>query len=410
MTKETFLRTVTRDATAGALVAVLLVPQSMAYAMLAGAPPELGLYAAALPVLAYAALGTSKHLSVGPVSIVSLLAFAGIGGLTGPESGPGSPLYTALLPALSLLVGVLLLLSGVLRLGRWADRIDRSVIHGFLSAAGLVICMQQVGALTGVSLPREERFAALLLPLFQGLGAAHPPTVAIGLLCLASLYALQKALPIAIGPLAVLLVAAAVAKRFGFERIGVEIVGPVRAGWPELHWALPSVGTALDLLPTAAAIALIAYFESYAVAAAIADKAGYAVRASRELTALGAANAASALVGGVPVAGAMSRTAVSFASGARTKLAGAISAALAAATILYATELLYYIPKAAMAAVIVYSVARLIDARSLVSRGERSPRAYASLLIAFAATLAAGVFHGLLVGIAASLALSLRKK
>ena len=323
MTKETFLRTAARDATAGAIVAVLLVPQSMAYAMLAGAPPELGLYAAALPVLAYAALGTSKHLSVGPVSIVSLLAFAGIGALT----GPGTPPHAALLPALSLLVGALLLLSGVLRLGRWADRIDRSVVHGFMSAAGLVICMQQVGALTGIALPREERLAALLPALFQGLGAAHLPTVAVGLLCLAALYAFQKLLPIAIGPLATLLVAAAGAKRFGLERLGVDIVGPVRAGWPELHWTLPSAGVALDLLPTAAAIALIAYFESYAVAAAVAAKAGYAVRASRELAALGAANVASALVGSVPVAGAMSRTAVSFASGARTKLAGAISAA-----------------------------------------------------------------------------------
>ncbi|TLS49563.1 SulP family inorganic anion transporter [Paenibacillus antri] len=407
MTKVSPLRTFLRDATAGAIVAVLLVPQSMAYAMLAGAPPEAGLYAAALPLLVYAALGTSKHLSVGPASIVSLLAFAGVGALT----GPGSPSHASLLTALSLSVGALLLLFGVLRVGRWVDRVDRSVIHGFISAAGIVICIQQIGPLAGVSIPREERFMSLFPAIVRSLDGAHLLTAAVGLLCLAALYGLHKALPIAIGPLAALLVAAAATKRFGLHGLGVDIVGAVPAGLPDLRFALPSAGTALDLLPTALAISLIVCFESYAVAASIAAKAGYPLRANRELIALGAANVASSVVGSVPVAGAMSRSAVNYASGARTKLAGAISAAFATAAVLYATELLYFIPKAAMAAVIVFSVARLIDGASLVSRGERSPRAYTILLLTFAATLAVGVFEGLLIGIAASLVpTALRKK
>jgi len=406
MTTEPLLRTAARDTTAGAIVAVLLVPQSMAYAMLAGAPPELGLYAAALPLLVYAMLGSSKHLSVGPVSILSLLAFAGVGALS--ERTEIS--HASLLPALSMCVGALLLLFGALRIGRWLDRIDRSVIHGFMSAAGIVICMQQIGALTGIALPREERALALLPAIVGGLGMAHLPTIAVGLFGLAALFALHKALPIALGPLAVLLVSAAATKRFGLDRLGVDIVGDVPAGLPALNWDVPPLGTAIDLLPTALAIAAIAYFESYAVAASIAAQAGYRLRANRELFALGAANVASSLVGSLPVAGAMSRSAVNFASGARTKLAGAISAGLATATILYATQLLYYIPKAAMAAVIVFSVSRMIDWRSLASREHRGIREFAVMLLTFAATLTIGVIHGLLVGIAASLARVPRKK
>ncbi|MCI3921271.1 SulP family inorganic anion transporter [Paenibacillus sp. TRM 82003] len=392
------------DVLAGCIVAVLLVPQSMAYAMLAGAPPVTGLYAATLPLLAYLLLGTSKHLSVGPVSIAALLAFAGVGEL----AATGGPGYMETMSALALLVGLLLAALGLLRVGRWLEAVHPAVIGGFTSAAAIVICLQQLGPLVGVALPREERALPLLQAFAFELPRLDPVTAAIGLLSLAALYALHRLLPIALGPLVVVTLSAVFVKRFALHDGGTAIVGAIPSGLPSLGLAWPAPETALALLPTALAIVLIAFFESYAVALSVAEKTGDKLNADRELIGLGAANVASAAVGAFPVAGAFSRTAVNYGSGARTKLASGVTVALLLATVAWFTKLLYYMPKAALAAIIVFSVIRLVDVRCLVRRavGSDGWQAYALRLGTFATTLFVGVAQGLLLGIAASFVLS----
>lgn len=394
-------RAAAADLLAGCIVAVLLVPQSMAYAMLAGAPPVAGLYAAGAPLLAYALFGSSRHLSVGPVSIVALIAFSGVGALVAPDDAA----YMETMSALALLVGGLLAALGLLRVGRWLEAVRPSVIGGFTSAAAIVICLQQLGPLVGVALPREERALPLLHAFAAKLPQADPTTAAIALLSLGALYALHRLLPIALGPLIVVLLSAACVKRFALHDGGVAIVGAVPGGFPAPAWSPPSLETAIALLPTALAIALIAFFESYAVALSIAKKAGYPLRANRELFGLGAANVAGSLVGAFPVAGAFSRTAVNYGSGARSKLSAVVTAALLFATLAFFTQGLYFLPKAALAAVIVFSVVRLVDVASLLRRGGESGDTRIDdvlRLVTFAATLLIGVAQGLLIGMAAS--------
>lgn len=390
--------TLSGDLIAGSIVAVLLVPQSMAYAMLAGVPPVYGLYAAALPLLAYSLFGSSKHLSVGPVSIVALLTFSGVGVLAEPYGAS----YVGLTAMLSLIVGMLLLLFGFLRIGRYLDRISPFVIHGFTSAAAIIICMQQLGALIGVPLPREEHVAVLLPVFLRQLSELHPATAAVGLSCFAILYALHKLLPVALGPLVIVAVSAAAVKRFSLHRAGVDIVGSIPGGLPAFHFGMPTFDAMYSLLPTALAIALITFFESYAVASSIAQKASYPLQANRELLGLGAANVASSLVGSFPVAGAFSRTAVSYASGGRTKASSLFTAGLLFVTVMYFTKMLYFMPKAALAAIIVFSVARLIDLHRLLSPGQANRSDYATLVVTFCSTLFIGVAQGLLLGIGLS--------
>jgi SulP family sulfate permease len=383
------------DFLAGLIVAVLLVPQSMAYAMLAGAPPVLGLYAGSVPLFVYLFFGSSKHLSVGPVSIVSLLAFAGVGAY----AEPNSPHYLVLLSTLAGLVGGLLIVLGLLRAGRCLDRISLSVIRGFTSAAAIVICMQQLGALAGIDLPREERMGVLLLAFAPQLPFIHPISAGIGLFSLLVLHLLHKVLPFSVGPLVVVMLSACLVKRFDLYQTGVEIVGAIPSGLPELTWNTPSIPTILALFPTACAIAFISFFESYAIASSIAAKERYPLNANRELIGLGAANVASSLVGSIPVAGAFSRTAVNYGSGGRTKLSSFVTGLLLCITVLYFTQPLFFLPKAALAAVIVFSVFRLMDWRSLASPHAVGRAEYSLLVVTFFSTLLIGVAQGLLIGI-----------
>lgn len=386
-----------QDVLAGCIVAMLLIPQSMAYAMLAGAPPVIGLYAAGIPMLAYLLFSSSRHLSVGPVSIVALLAYTGVSRLAELSGRP----YLEIISTLSLLVGLLLAVLGLLRVGRLLDKIDHAVITGFTSAAAIIICLQQVGPIAGIHLPREDQVLPLLYALAGSLIQFHLVTLLIGAISLAALYALHRLLPIAIGPLVILMLSAVVVKRFELAHQGVSIVGPIPTGLPEPSWAWPSLELALQLLPTALAIVLITFFESYAIASSVASKSGYKIRADRELLGLGAANVTSSLVGAMPVAGAISRTAVNYGSGARTKVASLITVLLLLVTVSYFTQGLYYMPKAALAAIIVFSVMRLIDVKGILSHTDKAtdPTSYWIQLITFLTALLIGIVQGLLIGI-----------
>ncbi len=397
------------DARAGATVGVLLIPQAMAYAALAGMPPVTGLYAAMVSLVVYALLGTARQLSVAPVAIDSLLVAAAVGPLAGGDQAR----YVALAGLLAVLTGGLQIGAGLLRLGTLASFISVPVINGFTAAAALTIAASQLGTLLGLA---GSGTATTLLDTVTGvaprLAGTDPATVAVGAGAVLTLLVLGRSagrrLPRVPGPLlVVVLAAAAVALVPGLR--GVAVLGAVPSGLPTP--ALPSLDPddVRALLGPAAAIALVSYLESLSTGTAFARRARTRISPTGELLAVGAANLASGFFRGFCVAGGFSRGAVNVAAGARTPMSGVLAAGLIAVAVLTVAPLLALLPKVALAAVILVAVAGLVDVRGAlaVARVRRSD--LLALLATFAATCVLGPAEGLGVGVAVSLGVFLRQ-
>lgn len=408
------------DLIAGILVAMLVIPQSMAYALLAGLPPETGLYASILAPLIYALLGTSRTLAVGPVAVVSLMVASALG----KHLGANPQLWLTGAVILAAEGGLFLLLLGVFRLGALVNFISYPVLSGFTSGAAVLIIITQVSHLTGINLPPGDALETLWA-LINRASEVHGPTVVFALLALLLLLTgrgplirllrragmaaraatlLSRTVPL----MAVILGTLAAAALNADDAYGLSVVGSVTAGLPR-----PSFDflTAADwwqaLLPSAILIALVGYVESVSVAQALAARRRQQVNANRELIALGASNIATAVVGTMPVAGGFSRSVVNFDAGARTQLAGIITAGMIGVVALFFTNWLYYLPEAVLAAVIVVAVAQLIDINA-ARRVWAYDRAEGMILIATGvAVLSLGIELGLVLGIGLSLALHL---
>jgi sulfate permease, SulP family len=401
------------DLTAGIITAILLVPQGMAFAMLAGLPAQVGLYASILPPVLYALFGTSRTLAVGPVSVAAIMVAYALQGLP-----PGTdPIAAALV--LALLSGVILLGMGALKLGVVANFLSHPVLSGFTTAAAIIIVLTQLPSLAGLQLPEGWRPADL--PLLLSHASLHPVTLLIGICSAALLLAtgrpLQRAL-IAIGlnplragivsrtgPLIVVLLATVVVTLGGFAGSDqVAVVGAIPGGFPVLGLQFPSLEFTLRLLPAAFFISLVGYVESVSIAKVLASRRRERIDPNQELIGLGAANAAAAIAGGMPVAGGFSRTMVNYGAGARTQLASIITAALVALVTVFFTPLLENVPRAALAAIIIIAVVKLIDVRGAMAvwRYDRVDGAVFALTVA--GVLAIGIEAGLALGIAASLA------
>lgn len=397
--------TLTADARAGATVGVLLIPQAMAYAVLAGMPPITGLYAAIVALVGYALLGTSNYSSVAPAAIDSLLVAAAVAPLAG-----GDPTrYVALAGLLALLTGALQIGAGVLRLGALVTFISVPVISGFTTAAALTIAASQLKDLLGVTgAGGSTTFLDTVLSLVPRLGGVQLPTLALGTGAVAALLLLRRHLPKAPGPLLVVATAAAIVALPGITG-QVAVLGEVPGGLPAFTvpaLALSDVGA---LLPAAAAIALVSYLESISTGTVFARRTRTRVDPNGELIGVGAANLAAGLFRGFPVAAGFSRGAVNFGAGARTPMSGVLAAALIAVALLTITPLLALLPKVALAAIIIVAVASLVDIRGTraVARVRRSD--LVALVATFAATLVLGPAAGLGVGVAVSIALFLRQ-
>ncbi|HUF20789.1 MAG TPA: sulfate permease [Burkholderiales bacterium] len=401
------------DLTAGIITAILLVPQGMAFAMLAGLPAQVGLYASILPPVLYALFGTSRTLAVGPVSVAAIMVAYALQGLP-----PGTdPIAAALV--LALLSGVILLGMGALKLGVVANFLSHPVLSGFTTAAAIIIVFSQLPSLAGLQLPEGWRPSDL--PRLLPHASLHPVTLLIGLgsaaLLLATGHPLQRAL-IAIGlnplragivsrtgPLIVVLLATVVVTLGGFAGGDqVAVVGAIPGGFPVLGLQFPSLEFTLRLLPAAFFISLVGYVESVSIAKVLASRRRERIDPNQELIGLGAANAAAAIAGGMPVAGGFSRTMVNYGAGARTQLASIITAALVASVTVFFTPLLENVPRAALAAIIIIAVVKLIDVRGAMAvwRYDRVDGAVFALTVA--GVLAIGIEAGLALGIAASLA------
>ncbi|MFV2011249.1 MULTISPECIES: SulP family inorganic anion transporter [unclassified Micromonospora] len=393
------------DLIAGLTVAVMLVPQSMAYAALAGMPPVTGLYAAVVPVLVYALLGTSGSLAVGPVAITALMTATALAPLA--DGDPGR--YAALAGLLALLVGAIQVLMGVLRLGALVNFLSHSVLSGFTSAAAIVIAVSQVKDLLGLRADRAENLPGIVGSLWQAAPTVHPLTVAVGAASIAGLLLLRRYLPKLPGALLVVTAVTIASAALAFGARGVPILAEVPSGLPTPD--LPSIALAdlRALLPAAVAIALVAYMEGIAVAKSLAARSRQQVEPNAELVAVGAANLAAGAFHAFPVAGGFSRSAVNFSAGARTPVASLVTAAVVAATALLLTPAFHHLPKAVLAAIVVVAVLGLVDWREARSAWRVRRTDGLTLGLTFLVTLVAGVEPGLAVGVAFSLAVFLRR-
>lgn len=408
------------DLLAGLIVAVMLVPQSMAYAMLAGLPPKTGLYASIAPLIIYGLLGSSRVLSVGPVAIDSLLVAAALV----PLAAVGGPEYTRLAITLAFLVGIIQLLLGLLRLGFVVNFVSQPVLTGFTNAAALVIALSQIKHLLGISVPSTEQFHQqvwLLLSHLNGINWATTTISAggIGLLLffrgrlggLLGRWGIPPAWSMTItrsAPLLVVLLGTLAVRLFHLESLqAVRIVGEVPAGLPGLTLPLFDGGTLRLLLPAALAIAAVAYMEAISTAKSLARKRRETIDSDQELVALGAANLGAAFTGAYPVTGGLSRSAVNYSAGATSGVASMVTAALVALTVLFLTPLFYYLPNAVLASIIFVAVTNLFDWDSVRHVWRYGWADFAALAATFVAVLALGVANGILVGAGISLLLYL---
>ena len=391
------------DLIAGLTTAVMLVPQAMGYALLAGLPPIHGLYASVAPLLVYAVLGTSRHLAVGPVAMDSIL----VAGAVGAIATIGTEAYVLISAALGMMVGVVQAGLGFLRAGFLVNFLSRPVVAGFTAAAALIIAASQLGHLLGVQLPRTHHVHLVIWEAIRAASAWSWPTLAIGVTSIAALVICKKRWPRVPAALAVVVAATVSVWVFDLAARGVSIVGEVPAGLP--GFSIPQVDPSLmvQLIPAAATIALVSFMEAISVGRTFAQQHRYDIYPNRELIALGFANLAGGATGGYPIAGGFSRTAVNARAGARTQLAALITCAVVVVTLLFLTKAFFYLPKAALSAIIVAAVAGLIDipGAAEVYRVKRTD--FYLLVLTFFATLSLGIQWGILVGVGASVLLFL---
>jgi SulP family sulfate permease len=408
------------DALAAVIVTIMLIPQSLAYALLAGLPAEMGLYASILPLIAYAIFGSSRTLSVGPVAVVSLMTATAVGKI----ASSGSLGYASAAIAMALLSGMMLIGMGLLRFGHLANLLSHPVVSGFITASGIIIALSQLRHIFGIE-AHGETLPTLLHTLAQGMSAMNTVTLLTGGAALAFLFwvrggfapllrrigfsASTAGMLAKTGPVLVIVATTLASVALGFESRGVALVGEVPSGLPA--FSLPTIDLALwrELAVSALLISVIGFVESVSVGKTLAAKRRQRVDANQELVALGAANMASAVSGGFPVTGGFSRSIVNFDAGAHTQLASVLTAAGIAIAALTLTPVLYYLPKATLAATIIVAVTSLIDAKLLTLAWRYSRADFTAVAVTIAATLLLGVELGVLSGIAVSIALHLQK-
>ncbi|EAR16676.1 SulP family inorganic anion transporter [Robiginitalea biformata] len=390
------------DLAAGLTVGILLIPQGMAYAMIAGLPPVFGLYAALVPQLVYALTGTSRQLAVGPVAMDSLLVASGLGALalTGIEE------YIAMAVFLALFMGVLQLAFGLLRMGFLVNFLSRPVISGFTSAAAIIIGLSQLKHLLGVEIPGSNRIQQLVSHAAAALPDTHLPTLGLGLAGIALIVGMKKWVPRMPGSLAGVVAGTLAVFLLGWDQAGVKIVGAVPAGLPEFGLPELDMERVSQLFPIALTLALIAYMEAISVGKAVEEKHGKnRIDANQELRALGLSNILGSFFQSYPTTGGFSRTAVNDQNGAQTPLASVFSALVVGATLLFLTPLFHYLPNAILAAVIMVAVFGLIDLKYPRELWKNRKDEFILLLATFALTLGLGIVEGILLGVLFSLLL-----
>ena len=394
-----------RDFSAALIIAVMIVPQSMAYALLAGLPPIYGLYASTVPAIIYALFGTSKHMPVGPPALMALLTFASVGAI----AVPGSEEYIGYVLLLALMVGVLQLGLGFLQMGFLTNFISHPVLSGFIYASAVIIALSQAKHFLGIESSDDHSTLGMVTNIAGKIGDTNPVPLVIGLLSIATIVLLGRFLPRVPGALVAVVAATLAVYLLSLDGRSVSIVGEVPGGLPRPSMPTLNFEAIRTLVPAALIVAFVGFIESISVARAIASQEKYKVDSNQELRALGLANVGAAFFSGFPVAGSFSRTAVQYQSGGKTQMASIITALMVVVTLLFLTPLFYYLPNVALAAVIVVAVYKLLDfqeARYIFR--VRGPDGLA-MLITFLVTLFVGVEQGIIAGAAFALLAFLRR-
>jgi SulP family sulfate permease len=408
----------TGDLLAAIIVTIMLIPQSLAYAMIAGLPPQMGLYASVLPLVAYAVFGTSRTLAVGPVAVLSLMTAVAAGNI----AAQGSAGYIEAAMLLAVLSGLILLIMGVLRLGFLANFLSHPVISGFITATGILIAAGQVKHILGVNASGHNLFE-IIVSLIAELPTTNLPTLIIGGAALAFLFWVKLGLKTTLtaigvpetpatiisrtGPVFAVAAGIGAAAYWALGEQGVAIVGDIPQGLPAL--SVPRFDPDLwrSLFGSAALISVIGFVESISVAQTLAAKRRQRIQPDQELIGLGASSLASGLSSGFPVTGGFARSAVNFDAGAETPAAGAFTAIGIALAALFLTPLLYFLPKAVLAATIITAVLSLVDFKALVQTWRYSKNDFAAMMATILMTLGLGVEVGVTTGVALSIFLHL---
>jgi SulP family sulfate permease len=408
------------DSLAAVIVTIMLIPQSLAYALLAGLPAEMGLYASILPLIAYALLGTSRTLSVGPVAVVSLMTATAVGKV----AQAGTADYATAAIAMAMISGLMLLLMGVLRFGFLANFLSHPVVSGFITASGIIIALSQFRHILGIQ-AHGDNLLELGHSLLQGLPDWNGVTLVTGVVATAFLFWSRKGLQPLLqriglgedvagivakaGPVLVILATTAASFLGDFSTRGVALVGEVPQGLPA--FTAPSLDFQLwsELAVSALLISIIGFVESVSVGKTLAAKRRQRIEPNQELVALGAANMASSVSGGFPVTGGFSRSIVNFDAGAQTPAASVLAAVGIGLAALLLTPVLFYLPKATLAATIIVAVTSLVDFKAIQRAWRYSLTDFIAVVTTIAATLSLGVELGVLSGILASIVLHLYK-
>lgn len=406
------------DLVAAMIVTIMLIPQSLAYAMLAGLPPEVGLYASVAPLVMYTLLGSSRVLAVGPVAVVSLMTAAAVG----EQAALGVHSYWQIALTLAFISGSLLLLMGFLRLGFLANFLSHSVVSGFISASGLLIAASQIKTLMGVQ-ASGDNFFVLVWSLIQQVPDTNILTLTVGLIATAFLFWVRQSLkPLLLklglntlaadilakaGPVMAIVVTTTLAWKLNWPEGGLKVVGEVPQGLPPLTAPLWDLTLWKELFVPALLISIVGFVESVSVGQTLAARRRERIEPNQELLALGACNISASVTGGFPVTGGFARSVVNADSGARTPAAGLFTAVGITLASLLLTPALFYLPQATLAATIIVAVLSLVDFSIFKHTWRFSKADFAAVSVTLSATLLLGVEIGLVAGVVLSLAMHL---
>ncbi|QWX84348.1 solute carrier family 26 protein [Cellulophaga sp. HaHaR_3_176] len=391
-----------KDLIAGFTVGIILIPQGMAYAMIAGLPPVYGLYAALVPVLGYLFLGTARQVTVGPVAMDSLLVAAGLGTLviSGVEN------YIAMAIFLAFMVGAIQLSLGIFKMGFLVNFLSKPVISGFTSAAALVIIFSQLKHLLGVSIPKSNMFHQQVLNVLQRIAETNLVDFVIGFLGIVMIILFKKwnkkipsiLIAVILGIIAVYF--------FKLEKYGVHIVGKIPTGLPSFQVPDISLDNAFSIWPIALTLALVGYLETISIGKALEEKTGEeTIEPNQELVALGVSNIVGSFFQSYSSTASFSRSAINGEAGAKTNLSALFSFIMVVLTLLFLTPIFYYLPKAVLASIIMVSVLGLIDIVYAKRLWNKRKDEFVVLIITFLVTLFIGIPQGILIGVLSSLLL-----
>ncbi|RTE52712.1 sulfate permease [Arenibacter aquaticus] len=389
-----------KDLAAGMTVGIILIPQGMAYAMIAGLPPVYGLYAALFPVIIYAFLGTSRQIAVGPVAMDSLLVAAGLGTLviTGLEN------YILMALFLSFMVGAFQFFMGIFRMGFLVNFMSRPVISGFTSAAAVIIIFSQLKHLLGTNIENSNKFHELVINALHHIKETNFYDFAIGIVGILVIISFKNWFKRFPAILLVVVLSTLVVYFFNLESYGVHVVGEVPAGLPSFNWHKFSFKNFKDIWPIALTLAFVGYLEAISIGRAFEDKNKVeTISPNQELVALGLSNMIGSFFQAYPVTSSFSRSAINYEAGAKTTVASMVSVVMVVLTLLFLTPLFYNLPKAALASIIMVSVFGLIDLSYPKSLWNQRKDEFAVLMITFLFTLSMGIVEGIMLGVLMSL-------